>query len=539
MVGKMKCFLQEKWKTKDAETGIFLLFFAGMAIYYGWRMFALTPWYDELYTYYYFISRGPVYAAIHWPLPNNHVGYSTLSACLLVFGSSVIALRGVSWLCSLISLGLLFRIGRKVFAKGFALIPVFLFAGLNLVNTLAVQGRGYALVTCCYLTAIWELVCIVAEHDDKAAHYVIFGISLVLALWAIPSSVYVVVPICLIGGWSALLQKQYRQLRDLIITSVISALCTFFLYAIIWLAIGSNLLSKTADSGYFGQGHVSIILHAPLAALWRGVQYMLATPYIQSVSRDGFFGQFTEWLGTLFGTYFSFCSGWHMEFFYAVIFGLGVILLIKRIADGIRSKEVVLFTEWYLLLTILLLPLLLVIQCTLPYYRVFSFAGVMVALLITWLLQYLTDAVSIFRKKFKITHVRITCVRITLVIASAALMLLSFGTDTGSYSTRDDLIRDAYEQLTVNEFSRIAVTDCDQEYLLLYLYGIGEDRVSRDITEADAVLVDKYLLGRDYDFREAPEEWKFYLTAQELDTGYLEREMEAVYENGQFVLYTK
>jgi hypothetical protein len=118
-------------------------------------------------------------------------------------------------------------------------------------------------------------------------------------------------------------------------------------------------------------------------------------------------------------------------------------------------------------------------------------------------------------------------------------MLLSFGTDTQSYSTRDDLIRDAYEQLTVNEFSRIAVTDCDQEYLLLYLYGIGEDRVSRDITEADAVLVDKYLLGRDYDFRETPEEWKFYLTAQELDTGYLEQEMEAVYENEQFVLYTK
>jgi hypothetical protein len=529
MVGKIKLFFQEKWKTKDAEFGIFLLFLTGMVFYYGWRMFALTPWYDELYTYYYFISRGPLYAAIHWPLPNNHVGYSTLSACLSVFGSSAVALRGVSYLSSLASLVLLFRIGRKALAKGFALIPVFLFAGLNLVNSLAVQGRGYALVTFCYLTAIWELLCIVAEHDDNAAHYVIFGISLVLALWAIPSSVYVVVPICLIGGWSALLQKQYRQLKGLILTSVIGALCTLFLYAVIWLAIGSNLLSKNVDGSYFGQGHVSIILHAPLAAMQTGIQYMLDSPYIQSVPREGFFLQLKEWLGTLFGTYFSFYGGWNMALIYAVIFALGVILLIKRIADGIRRKEPVLFTEWYLLLTILLLPLLLVIQCKLPYYRVFSFVGVAVALLVAWLLQYLTDAVSILGEKFKIA----------CVIISAALMLLSFGTDTQSYSTRDDLIKDAYEQIPINDLSRIAVTDCDQEYLLLYLYGIGEERVCRDISEADAVLVDKYLLGRLYDFWESPEEWKFYLTADEVPLDYLEQEMEAVYENGQFVLYTK
>jgi hypothetical protein len=351
--------------------------------------------------------------------------------------------------------------------------------------------------------------------------------------------VYAVVPICLIGGWSALVQKQYKQVKKLIITSVISALCTFFLYAVIWLAIGSNLLSKNADSGYFGQGHISIILHAPLAAVQTGIQYMLDSPYIQSVPREGFFGQFIEWLGTLFGTYFSFCSGWHMALIYAVIFALGVILLVKRIAEGIRRKDTALFLEWYLLLTILLLPLLLVIQCKLPYYRVFSFAGVMAALLVTWLLQYLTTAVSILGEKFKITYVRITSVRITLVFVSAALLLLSFGTDAQSYSTRDDLIKDAYEQIDMSGMQRIAVTDCDQEYLLLYLYGIGEDRVSRDMTEADAVLVDKYLLGRDYDVWEAPEEWKFYLTAQELDTGYLEQEMKAVYENGQFVLYTK
>ena len=102
----------------DKETIIFILFFLFMAGYYAWRMFALTPWYDELYTYYYFISRGPVYAAIHWPLPNNHIGYSVLSACLGIFGNPAVALRGISYLSSLGSLILLYVIGRKCLGAG-------------------------------------------------------------------------------------------------------------------------------------------------------------------------------------------------------------------------------------------------------------------------------------------------------------------------------------------------------------------------------------------------------------------------------------
>ena len=140
----------EKWKktdlSQDLEKSLFLLLLFAAAVYYGWRMFALTPWYDELYTYYYFISRGPIYAAIHWPLPNNHVGYSVLSAFLDLFGNSGIGLRGISWLSSLISLCLLFAISRRIFPKGFALVPVFIFTSMDMVNTLAVQGRGYALV---------------------------------------------------------------------------------------------------------------------------------------------------------------------------------------------------------------------------------------------------------------------------------------------------------------------------------------------------------------------------------------------------------
>ena len=576
-----------RWKRPDVETSVFLVFFFGMACYYGWRLFALTPWYDELYTYYYFISRGPVYAAIHWPLPNNHVGYSTLSACLLIFGNSAVALRGVSYLCSLAGLVLLFRIGRKLFAPGRAMLPVFLYAGLNIVNNLAVQGRGYALVTFCYLTAIWELLHIVVERRDSVRDYVLFAVSLVAALWAIPSSVYVVVPVCLIGGWTALLQKEYKCLKKLILTSVISALVTLGLYGVLWLAIGSNLLVRTEGSAYYGMGHVAVILHAPFASLKSGVEYMLATPYIQSIPRAGFLGQFKEWLQTLFGTHFSYLSGGNQGVIYAVIFIASVILLVCSIVRRFFNREYALFggalaaddadteaeedsrqrydrfTEWYLLLTILLLPAFLMIQCTLPYYRVFSFAGVMTALLITWLVQSVTDrfcAGSRLRdgEDRKQPGVKrsslVNYINITIVIISAVLCLGDFRINSNPYSMREELIQDAYEQAeelltdTENHLT-VAVTDCDQEYLLLYLYGIREGQadaqggnqiqVVREIEEADLVLIDKYLLGQEYGYRMAPEEWKFYLTREDIPAACLEDEMEPAYENWQFVLYRK
>ena len=95
------------------ENALFCLLFCGMGIYYLWRMFSIPPWYDELYTYENFIDRGVIYSMIHWPLPNNHVFFSALSAVLNKLGSPYIGLRGISFLASLGSLLLLYRILRK------------------------------------------------------------------------------------------------------------------------------------------------------------------------------------------------------------------------------------------------------------------------------------------------------------------------------------------------------------------------------------------------------------------------------------------
>ena len=511
------------------------MLFAGMAVYYGYRMFALTPWYDELYTYYYFISRGPVYAAIHWPLPNNHVGYSALSACLGIFGSAPIALRGVSYLCSLGSLTLLYRISRKCFTKGVALLPVFVFASLYMVNQLAVQGRGYALVTFCYLTAILTLYHLVAEKKDSKRDYICFGLSLVIALWAIPSSLYVVMPICLIGGFLLLLQKEYRRLGRLIGVSLGGAVCTAGLYGILWLAIGSNLLSKTPDGPFYTAGHIEIILHAPFRALSEGVSYMLDTPYIQSMTRQAFSAQADHWLRTLFRTQLAPLfglprNGWCILLAAALLLAAG--WLIKK-----RGEPA--FLEWYFVLTALLLALALFIQCKLPYQRVFSFLGVWVALLLGWLVQKLAD----FLQRRCGVWKRGSAAGCVIVFALGLAGISYVGTflDQSPYSMRDELIRDAYAQIDLDETDVVAVTDCDQEYLMLYLYGRGEDQVTRQIEEADVVLLDKALLGLPYGYREDPEEWKFYLSEEEVEekSAYLNENMTQVYENWQFIMFAE
>ncbi len=529
-------FVTGKKREISRKDGVFCLFFLMMAVYYGRRMFLLTPWYDELYTYYYFISRGPVYAAIHWPLPNNHVGYSTLSACLGIFGCAPVALRGVSYLCSLGSLVLLYRISRKYLTEGIALVPVFLFAGMYMVNQLAVQGRGYALVTFCYLTAVASLYAIVAEKKNSKCNYIVFGTALVIALWAIPSSLYVVMPICLIGGFILLLDRDYNRLFKLVIVSLISAVCVAGLYGILWLAIGSNLLSKTPGGPFYTAGHIDIILHAPFRALREGIGYMLDTPYIQSMNREEFWGQAGHWLKTLFGSQLSPGVGLKGN-------GMCALLLLGLLAASVClvRKRKAAFWEWYFVLTAVLLVVALVIQCKLPYQRVFSFLGVWAALLIGWLAENIIAVLGkVSEDRFRSgagDRIRKGCK--ILVYAAAGVCWAFVLVDMAAYSIRDELIADACEQIVIEDTDILAVTDCDQEYLLLYLYGIREEQITRDLEKADIVLLDKALLGLPYGYRGSTEEWKFYLTREDVEAkrAYIEENMTQLYENWQIILF--
>ena len=513
----------DEQKKPDMESILFLVFLNAMAIYYGWRMFALTPWYDELYTYYYFISRGPVYAAIHWPLPNNHVGFSVLSGFLNLFGNSAISLRGISWISSLVSISILFAIGKKLFPKGFAMVPVFFFSAMGLVNQLAVQGRGYALATCLYLIALYELILICRDGAKEKKHYVIFAIALVWALYTLPSNVYFVIPLCLTGGMLLLIQKRNRELWRLVITAVISAVSTLALYAVIWLAIGSNLLSKTEGGSWYGQGHVSIILHTPVQALKTGIGYMLATPYIQSVARRGYLSALGGWIRNLLNYYYS---GLDVALIIVIVCGIGLLIYKMISQKEIRERGM---PEWFLMVSFVITPAMLIVQASLPYYRVFSYFGIPVALLITWMLVQLFD----LSKKVQIAYAA------TFLAGGLCVVILALPGSRAQYSDSDAAIEDAFSHMEAEQDTKICVTDCDQEYLLKYMYDI--ETVQYDPDGADYALFNKAFVeaAENCGSLDSEDVWKYYMSPDELTIEEIEKTMTICYENDSFVLYKR
>lgn len=534
--------VNKRW-IRDQEDRWFLAWFLWMAVYYGFRMFHLTPWYDELYTYYYFISRGPMYAAIHWPLPNNHVGYSVLSGFLDLLGNPMIGLRGMSYIAALANLALLYRIGRKCFSSGWAFCAVAFYSCMNLVNQLAVQGRGYTLATTCLLVAVSMIQEIGWREEGTKKdikYYVIFAFALTLGLYILPSSVYWVIPVCIAGGLFLLFYKKIRSLAYLIASGIAAALSTVFLYAVIWLAIGSNLLSKAEDGAFYGQGHIDIIRSAPVLAVRTGMDYMLDTPYIQSVGRDGYFTRLAGWLRSLFNLYYP-----NGKIFLLASAAFGIVFTAWRARKEYREgrKE-----RFFLLLLVgiflALTPVFLIVQNALPYFRVFSYMGIPLAVLLCILLQsagesrfgkqlsgWCEEKFSAAGRKGLFDACR-GAVPAAVIAMWAVSLLLSSGYNN-EYGMTEYYAKDALEQAGISGGERLCVTDCYQQYLLKFYYGMECENTS--IEEADVVLLHKEMMEDGGDgFR-----WEFYHTYETIPWEEVDGGMEPVYENEEYILYQR
>ena len=364
----------------------------------------------------------------------------------------------------------------------------------------------------------------------------LYSIVLTLGLYVLPSSVYWVIPVCIVGGLYLLLYHKYKRLIHLIISSVIAAVNTFILYALIWLAIGSNLLSKTEGGEWFGQGHVHIILSAPFRAMKTGIDYMLATPYIQSVEREGYFEAFAGWLQSLFDYFYSGAGIW-----LAVLVVMGCAAIVWTGYKAYRAgKNEQVFLAIYVVVMVVLTPLILIIQCKLPYFRVFSYMGTVIALVVVWLLQSVAEwmAKRVTEKKIpakenenrKIDWFRGVPVVLCTFLAIVLLMSKDYN---NQYGTAEYYALDALEHGSVEEKATLCVTDCFQQYLLKFRYDIECE--STQIENADLVLIHKQMVDADYDgFR-----WEFYHTYESIPWEYVQEQMTQVYENEEYILYTK
>ena len=531
------------------EDIVFKIFMIVMAVYYGLRVFMITPWYDELYTYYWFISRGPAYAAIHWPLPNNHVGYSVLSSILMITHNGYIALRGVSFAAALLNLYFLHKILKDAFDSKVSFIGTLFYAGLGSIMSLAVQGRGYTLSITCMLLMILGLQKIMSG-DGTRKDYVFTGVGAVLGLYTVPSSLYYVIVIFIGAGFILLLENKRKELGKTVICAVISAMVTFALYSIIWLAVGSNLLVKDQSGSYFGMSHVNVIIKVFPAAWKSGLDYMLASPYIQSIPRAGFTGKLISW----FTTEMTEMSGMNGTFT-AVILLICIIvanisIFYKRPVNrrkntsvetditkecGSTDRRLIILADIGMIGSIIMM----IVQAKLPYYRVFAFWGVYIAIFISGAIFY------IYKRCGKAIYL--------LFAIAAVAMIRNMPFHSYQYGEREDQIADALRKTYIagntdntdntgtetgntgtkdngDRHRNAAVTDCEQQYLMKFMY--RDVCENTNVTGCGYVIFDKELAdGSD-------SKWEYMTDHDSIDWDYVKESMKEIYENKDFIVYS-
>lgn len=501
---KIKKFVIDKWMI----IVITLLF----SIIYGYRMFFNYPWYDELYTYYSFICRGPIYSAIHWPLPNNHVGYSVISGFLSYLGNPTIALRGVSFCASVANIVLVYVLARKLLVRSkfneiLGIFASIAFGCVILVHTLAIQGRGYAFSTSCYIISILMVYDILTKEKAKLSRFIVFSFSLCLGIYVLPSSTFWVFPVCITAGIALLIAKKYKDLIKLVIFAALAALVDLVLYVVIWLAIGSNLLCKTEGSGFFGIYQVDIIKMAPFKAIQTGLDYMLASPYIQSMDRDIVVRELFKYLHNLFDQFYP-RMGYVLIAYLCMAF---VVATVRFFRDKSR------FLELLVAIGIIMVPVMLVVQSTQPYLRVFSFFGVIVALSLIMFIDIIGFG------------------KLPILIVSVAMFCLLF---TGPYrisiADRENDIHDALifmeeKGIGVSDISDIMYVDDYQKYVIKFYY-------NEEPSEAYSVDTAKCIIMPSEDLNGV---WPMLYAEHDFDRAYIASIFDEVVVTDKYTIYIR
>ena len=455
-------------------------FMACMAVVYAFMMYGNKPWYDELYTYYYFISRGPIYAAIHWPVPNNHVGYSVLSACLDVFSDPFIRLRGISYIAAIANLALIYVFCCRFMRREFALSVSMLYAGAGLVHRLSIQGRGYTLAVTCFLIVLISLYDICLTDKAGRGSFIWLAIGLTYGLYIVPSSVYWVIPSCLTAGIYVLIKKKYDLLKRLIVTGLIAAFVTFCLYALIWLAIGANIVSKDSSLAYFGMHQVKVILKAPFLSFKTGMEYMLASPYIQSIDRVDCIKGMPDYLTALFDNFYD-----GFGIFIMAVTALIALYAIVGIFLHVKKRDTDLFGCLFICICLIVVPVMLLIQSVHPYKRVLGFYMLPIAFGTVYMLDHVVKKVIGENRDRLLTGV---CVAFACIFTLICGLSISSDGNRAPLADKENDLKEVFDLIDVKEIDNIFYTDDYQKYVLKFYYDASPAE-SPTLEGADWVVV--------------------------------------------------
>ena len=326
------------------------------------------------------------------------------------------------------------------------------------------------------------------------------------------------------------MSKNYKKMRTLIYFSLGAAVATFGLYTIVWLAIGSNLLIKDASTAWYGMGHVSVILHAPFAAFKTGFDYMLATPYIQSVDRSVVITGLWGYMRDLFNLFIG-GAGTVITLIMCVAIICSCIAVFKLRKSCAEQKEDFFLAVLVLFYT-LLFPIMLIIQSVLPYKRVFSFFGAIWAVSLSFLLKTFISSKIIKRKDAVIKSLYVFNVLLA--------MLLAFTTYKSNVPLADrendieQMLETCMESkgFSPNEIDTIYYTDDYQKYVLKFYY--DAEPAETTLEEANFVMVSSDLLKSD-----GQRDWPMLTTYDDFKFDYVKDEFEVIGGTDKYTLYRR
>lgn len=490
-----------------------------MFLYFVWRMFYITPSYEELHDYFYFISKGPLYTATHWSAEGNHIGYNFLASLLNVAGlPKFMVMRGISCLCASSNMILLYRLSKRYFTHWIPFATIVTYSGFELVNILNIQGRGYTLSVTLFLLSVYLFGRLTLTESFSNIQYAYLVIIFISALYVHLWNINWIIPMCL-SAWLYLFINGLRtrkvsgtirnnvyfmQLFNILICAIVGFAVAAVLYTINILGSGAAIL--LAGGGYEGLSRRQIISSDPVKAFIEGIKLLTKSFGMIRPEGDRYI---IRWYHFIFNFSESFTPGFAhvlMVICFIAIFVMltGCILYFEESRTCIRL--IILGQMFWL-------PFLLTFVKKVPSYESYMFMGVIMAMAVSFVINNFIITI----KKFEFPPLTYG---LPLIMAVVYFFIGVFGnTFFAPYDMEIDETYKALIMVDPSGYDEPVVIDTLQKYVMEFMYDVDP---SEKMEDAD------YLLIRRDEYND---------TSFPLPDNI--RSLHRTYENSTYIIFTK
>jgi hypothetical protein len=319
-----------------------------------WFLFHRGIHLDEAYTFIKFTYQGIWRSMSYYPVPNNHVFLTVITAVFYhVTGSPFWSLRLPALLISfLATVYIFFQVYRHTsFWVAFTGVCLFCFSYHGLFYS--IHARGYFLIAGFSVMAAFSVFDFVQTRKRK---YLLPSlVASCLGFYTVPVFLYPFLSLLVFGAVTLWIRKQTRSLLELAFASAIAGVLTLLLYLPVFVVSGLNAV--------------------------------IGNEFVVPVKFRAYLQNFMPWFREMGNT----VTGREPEGYLLMLFILGGLLFtfllsLKKYGKGAFMNSR--FLVGFLMLCMLLVPLAaLTVQMVLPPSRVFLYLGVFQFVALAWLLE--------------------------------------------------------------------------------------------------------------------------------------------------------